>query len=109
MVFLSTCQLFFDRRKIISYKIFLDIQIQCFISFRKKMDKNMDKVTIGDVYITQMPSNSPVKPCRFYYSLDGKRRNEDIVEDDDSVLVIVFNVTRKVVVMIRHFRAGEFR
>ncbi|XP_063895969.1 uridine diphosphate glucose pyrophosphatase NUDT14 isoform X2 [Helicoverpa armigera] len=72
------------------------------------MEKNMDKVTIGDVYITQMPSNSPVKPCRFYYSLDGKRRNEDIVEDNDSVLVIVFNVTRKVVVMIRHFRAAIY-
>lgn len=64
-------------------------------------------MVITDVFMTVLPDNATVRPLRFFYSLDNKMMSRDMIEVTDSVFVIVFNVTRRMMVMAKHFRPGE--
>ncbi|GBP22859.1 Uridine diphosphate glucose pyrophosphatase [Eumeta japonica] len=63
---------------------------------------------IKDVYISPLPDSPYVKPFRLNYTQNGKQKNWDLLEVHDSVAIIVFNVTRKVMVMVKQFRPAIY-
>ncbi|XP_035449871.1 uridine diphosphate glucose pyrophosphatase NUDT14 isoform X2 [Spodoptera frugiperda] len=68
----------------------------------------MENMVITDVFMTVLPDNATVRPLRFFYSLDNKMMSRDMIEVTDSVFVIVFNVTRRMMVMAKHFRPAVY-
>lgn len=66
----------------------------------------MEAVT--NVYLGPLPDSPYVKPKRFFYTQNGKEKNWDLLEVHDSVAIIVFNVTRRVMVFVKQFRPGTY-
>lgn len=63
---------------------------------------------LSDVRYGPLPSDSPyVKPLRMFYKQNGKQKCWDIIKIHDSVCVVIFNVTRNVLVFVKQFRPGE--
>lgn len=63
---------------------------------------------LSDVRYGPLPEDSPyVKPLRVYFNQNGKERIWDIIKIPDSVSIVIFNVTRKVLVFVKQFRPGE--
>lgn len=62
---------------------------------------------LKDVYISPLPDSPYVKPFRFNYTQNGKEKTWDLLEVHDSVAIVVFNVTRKVMVFVKQFRPGK--
>ncbi|KAF9821306.1 hypothetical protein SFRURICE_005772 [Spodoptera frugiperda] len=76
--------------------------------FRPDTFSKMENMVITDVFMTVLPDNATVRPLRFFYSLDNKMMSRDMIEVTDSVFVIVFNVTRRMMVMAKHFRPAVY-
>lgn len=62
---------------------------------------------VKDVYTAPLPDSPYVKPFRLHYTQGGRAKNWDLLEVHDSVVVIVFNVSRNVMVMVKQFRPGK--
>lgn len=62
---------------------------------------------VSDVYLTPLPDSPYVRPFRMHYTQNGRCKNWDLLEVHDSVAIIIFNVTRKVMVFVKQFRPGE--
>ncbi|XP_021184935.3 uridine diphosphate glucose pyrophosphatase NUDT14 isoform X7 [Helicoverpa armigera] len=60
------------------------------------------------VYMTPLPDSPYVRPFRFNYTQGGKEKNWDMLEVHDSVAIIVFNVTRNVLVFVKQFRPAIY-
>ncbi|XP_063697003.1 uridine diphosphate glucose pyrophosphatase NUDT14-like isoform X3 [Culicoides brevitarsis] len=56
-----------------------------------------------------LPADSPyVKPFRLYYTQNGVEKNWDCLKVHDSVAIIIFNVTRKKLVLVKQFRPAVY-
>lgn len=62
---------------------------------------------ISKVYFTPLPDSPYVKPFRMNYTQNGKEKTWDLLEVHDSVVIIVFNITRKVMIFVKQFRPGK--
>lgn len=62
---------------------------------------------LENVYISPLPDSPYVKPFRFNYTQNGKEKTWDLLEVHDSVAIVVFNITRKVMVFVKQFRPGK--
>lgn len=59
------------------------------------------------MWVGPLPADSPyVKPFRLYYVQNGVEKNWDLLKVHDSVVVILFNTTRRVLIFVRQFRPG---
>lgn len=65
----------------------------------------MEDVT--NVHFTPLPDSPYVKPFRMNYTQCGAKKSWDLLEVHDSVAIILFNVTRKVMVFVKQFRPGK--
>ncbi|XP_038206746.1 uridine diphosphate glucose pyrophosphatase NUDT14-like [Zerene cesonia] len=63
---------------------------------------------VKDVYISPLPESIYVKPFRLNYTQNGKEKNWDLLEVHDSVAIIVFNITRKVMIFVKQFRPAIY-
>lgn len=64
---------------------------------------------IKDIKYGPLPVDSPfVKPFRLYYTQNGKEKNWDCLKVHDSVAILIFNVTRKKLVLVRQFRPSVY-
>ncbi|EDV94454.1 GH21295 [Drosophila grimshawi] len=64
---------------------------------------------ITKVWLTPLPKNSQwIKPYRMHYIENGRRKSRDIFKILDSVLVIVYNVSRKKLIYVRQFRPAVY-
>ncbi|KAI8425418.1 hypothetical protein MSG28_007165 [Choristoneura fumiferana] len=63
---------------------------------------------IKDVRLTPLPDSPYVKPLRFIYTQNGKEKNWDLLAVHDSVAIIIFNVTRRVLVLVKQFRPAMY-
>lgn len=63
---------------------------------------------LKNVYISPLPDSPYVKPFRFNYTQNGKEKTWDLLEVHDSVAIVVFNISRRVMVFVKQFRPGEF-
>lgn len=62
---------------------------------------------ISDVYYGPLPADSPyVKPFRFHFTQNGKKKSWDLLKVHDSVSVVIWNVTRQKLVLVKQFRPG---
>lgn len=44
---------------------------------------------------------------RLFFNLNQHKTTQDMIEYDDSVYIMIFNVSRKVLVLTKRFRPGE--
>ncbi|XP_063831575.1 uridine diphosphate glucose pyrophosphatase NUDT14-like [Ostrinia nubilalis] len=63
---------------------------------------------LKQVYLSPLPDSPYVKPFRLNYTQNGKKKTWDLLEVHDSVAIIVFNVTRKVMVFVKQFRPAIY-
>ncbi|XP_013170537.1 PREDICTED: uridine diphosphate glucose pyrophosphatase-like [Papilio xuthus] len=63
---------------------------------------------LKNVYISPLPDSPYVKPFRFNYTQNGKEKTWDLLEVHDSVAIVVFNVSRKVMVFVKQFRPAIY-
>ncbi|GFR25397.1 uridine diphosphate glucose pyrophosphatase NUDT14 [Trichonephila clavata] len=66
----------------------------------------MDKIT--SVKIVDCDESFYVKPVRMLYEQDGKQKEWDLMRVHDSVAVIIFNITRQVLVFVKQFRPAVY-
>lgn len=66
----------------------------------------MDKIT--DVTAEDCGKSPYVRPFRLCYKQNGVPKTWDVVKAFNSVCIVVFNVTRKVIIMVRQFRPGVY-
>ncbi|XP_063628120.1 uridine diphosphate glucose pyrophosphatase NUDT14-like [Cydia splendana] len=59
---------------------------------------------VKNIRVTPMPESKYVKPLRFHYTQNGKEKNWDLLAVHDSVAIVIYNVTRKVLVLVKQFR-----
>ncbi|CAH2094261.1 unnamed protein product [Euphydryas editha] len=63
---------------------------------------------LKNVYISPLPDSPYVKPFRFNYTQNGKEKTWDLLEVHDSVAIVVFNVSRKVMIFVKQFRPAIY-
>ncbi|XP_072930197.1 uridine diphosphate glucose pyrophosphatase NUDT14-like [Epargyreus clarus] len=63
---------------------------------------------VKNVYISPLPDSPYVKPFRLNYTQNGMEKNWDLLEVHDSVAIIVFNVTRRVMIFVKQFRPAIY-
>ncbi|KAJ0173836.1 hypothetical protein K1T71_010985 [Dendrolimus kikuchii] len=63
---------------------------------------------VKDVFVSPLPDSPYVKPFRLNFTQNGKEKNWDLLEVHDSVAIVVFNVTRKVMVFVKQFRPAIY-
>lgn len=62
----------------------------------------MNKLT--SVVLKPMESSNYIKPLSLHYVQDGKPKVWDFIRVHDSVAVIIYNITRNVLVLVKQFR-----
>ncbi|XP_023936297.1 uridine diphosphate glucose pyrophosphatase NUDT14 [Bicyclus anynana] len=63
---------------------------------------------LTNVYFSPLPDSPYVKPFRFNYTQNGMEKTWDLLEVHDSVAIIVFNVSRNVMVFVKQFRPAIY-
>ncbi|XP_041351539.1 uridine diphosphate glucose pyrophosphatase NUDT14-like isoform X2 [Gigantopelta aegis] len=59
---------------------------------------------IEDVTVGPCPTSKYLKPLRMHYKQNGKPKIWDLLKVHDSVVIVVFNSTRNVLVFVKQFR-----
>ncbi|XP_069360802.1 uridine diphosphate glucose pyrophosphatase NUDT14-like isoform X2 [Maniola hyperantus] len=63
---------------------------------------------LTNVYLSPLPDSPYVKPFRFNYTQNGMEKTWDLLEVHDSVAIIVFNISRNVMVFVKQFRPAIY-
>lgn len=63
---------------------------------------------LSDVYLTDYIPTIYTAPRSMYYVQNGKQRKWDIFAERNGVIIIVYNSTRDVLVLVRQFRASAY-
>lgn len=66
----------------------------------------MDK--LSDVQIVETKSSQFIQPYSVKFVQNGKARVWDLIKVHNSVLIVIFNVPRKVLVLVKQFRPGVY-
>lgn len=66
----------------------------------------MDNLT--EAFVTPYIPTIYTTPCTLEYVQKGKEISRDLFAERDSVVVIVFNITRDVLVLVKQFRAAAY-
>ncbi|KAF4519192.1 hypothetical protein B566_EDAN013485 [Ephemera danica] len=64
---------------------------------------------ISDVRYTPMTESSPfVKPYHMYFKQGGRQRRWDLLKIHNSVAILIYNVSREVIVLVKQFRPAVY-
>ncbi|XP_078000933.1 uridine diphosphate glucose pyrophosphatase NUDT14-like [Glandiceps talaboti] len=63
---------------------------------------------ISDVHILPCSDSKYIKPFTINYTQNGEQKKWDYTKVHDSVIIMIFNVTRKVFVMVKQFRPAVY-
>ncbi|XP_030370310.1 uridine diphosphate glucose pyrophosphatase NUDT14-like [Scaptodrosophila lebanonensis] len=64
---------------------------------------------ITRVWFTPLPPDSKfIKPCRLHFIENGVEKDRDIIKIRDGLMILIYNVTRKKLVLVRQFRAAVY-
>ncbi|KAL4710240.1 hypothetical protein ACJJTC_005413 [Scirpophaga incertulas] len=63
---------------------------------------------LDKVYVSPLPDSPYVKPFRLNYTQNGMVKSWDLLQVHDSVAIIVFNITRKVMIFVKQFRPAIY-
>lgn len=61
-----------------------------------------------NVFIQPMKDSIYIKPFTMYFTLNGIKRNWDLLEVHDSVSILIYNVSRNVLVFVKQFRPAVY-
>lgn len=61
---------------------------------------------LTNLFVSPLPDSPYVKPFRLNYTQNGMAKTWDVIEVHDSVTIIIFNVSKNVLVMVKQFRPG---
>ena len=68
----------------------------------------MQKLLIEDVRIVPLKESLFVKPLSVEFKQNGKRRKWDVIKVHDSVIIVIYNTTRKKLVLVKQFRPAIY-
>ncbi|KPU72847.1 uncharacterized protein Dana_GF27776 [Drosophila ananassae] len=73
--------------------------------------KKFDPIScIERIWFEPMPRDSPwVKPVRLKYIENEKEKYTDLIKTKDGVMVVLFNITRKKLIVVRQFRGAVYQ
>lgn len=63
---------------------------------------------VNNIYFSPLPDSPYVKTFRMNYTQNGKEKSWDLIQVHDSVAIIVFNITRNVMVFVKQFRPAIY-
>lgn len=63
---------------------------------------------VEDVKFCPLPNSIYLKPLRMTYKQNGKEKSWDLMEMHDGVAIIIYNITRNVLVFVKQFRPGVY-
>ncbi|XP_022185140.1 uridine diphosphate glucose pyrophosphatase NUDT14 [Nilaparvata lugens] len=63
---------------------------------------------ISDVSLSVLKESKYIKPYQMHYKENGVKKAWDMIKVHQSVYIIIFNVTRKVLVCVRQFRPAVY-
>ncbi|KAK5649446.1 hypothetical protein RI129_000475 [Pyrocoelia pectoralis] len=63
---------------------------------------------LRDVYFKPMKDSIYLKPLTMHFTLNGIHRNWDLLEVHDSVSILIYNITRNVLVFVKQFRPAVY-
>ncbi|KAF7281051.1 hypothetical protein GWI33_005235 [Rhynchophorus ferrugineus] len=66
----------------------------------------MDKIT--DVVMKPLEKSIYLKPYTMHFTQNGAKKTWDLLSVHDSVAIIVFNVTRNVLILVKQFRPAVY-
>lgn len=66
----------------------------------------MNKLT--EAYVTDYIPTIYSTPCTVEYTQDGKKFQTDLLFERDSVVIIVYNITRDVLIFVKQFRPAAY-
>ncbi|KAJ8917407.1 hypothetical protein NQ315_002431 [Exocentrus adspersus] len=63
---------------------------------------------ISDVYLTEYIPSMYTSPCTLYYLQNGKQKKWHIFAERNGVVIIVYNKTRDVLILVKQFRPSVY-
>ncbi|XP_044729144.1 uridine diphosphate glucose pyrophosphatase NUDT14-like [Chrysoperla carnea] len=66
----------------------------------------MEKVT--DVSFSPLENSQYIRPLRINFTQNGVKKNWDLMAVHDSVVIVLFNVTRKKLIFVKQFRPAVY-
>lgn len=63
---------------------------------------------IANVIMKPLERSIYVKPCTMHFVQNGAKRTWDLLGVHDSVAIVIFNVTRKVLILVKQFRPAVY-
>ncbi|KAL3266765.1 hypothetical protein HHI36_010925 [Cryptolaemus montrouzieri] len=63
---------------------------------------------ISNVEMKPLGESIYMKPMRMYFEENGKKRDWDLVAVHDSVAIIIYNISRNVLVLVKQFRPAVY-
>lgn len=63
---------------------------------------------ISEVYLTNFIPSIYTSPCTMHYTQNGKERKWDIFAERNGVVIILYNKTRDVLILVKQFRASVY-
>lgn len=66
----------------------------------------MDK--ISDVEITTCENSIYAKPLRMKFKQNGREKDWELMKVHDSVIIVIYNITRKKMIFVKQFRAAVY-
>lgn len=68
----------------------------------------MQNLFIEDMTVTPLKESIFVKPLSLEFKMNGRRRKWDMIKVHDSVVIVIFNITRQVLVFVKQFRPAIY-
>nr|CAI5862238.1 unnamed protein product [Callosobruchus analis] len=63
---------------------------------------------VSDVVIKSLENSIYVKPLTMHFTQNGTKRTWDLLSVHDSVAIVIFNITRNVLVLVKQFRPAVY-
>ncbi|XP_034255682.1 uridine diphosphate glucose pyrophosphatase NUDT14-like [Thrips palmi] len=68
----------------------------------------MQNLLIEDMTVSPLKESMFVRPLSLEFKMNGRRRKWDMIKVHDSVVIVIFNVTRQVLVFVKQFRPAIY-
>lgn len=72
------------------------------------LDVKLAMENVNNVYFSPLPDSSFLKPMRMNYTQNGKKKSWDFLEGHGSVAIILFNISREVMIFVKQFRPAIY-
>ncbi|XP_050311692.1 uridine diphosphate glucose pyrophosphatase NUDT14-like [Anthonomus grandis grandis] len=94
------------KRLLRPFLVILQSKIEVSCAKRPRYPPKMEKIT--DVIMRPLENSIYVKPYRMHFTQNGRKKDWDLLGVHESVAIVIFNVTRRVLVLVKQFRPAVY-